>query len=49
MDLNDWDIAFGTGLLLPIGRDVQIDAGTYIGVSGIEPVATPFIGMSLRR
>ena len=30
-------------------RDMQIDLGTYIGVSGDEPVATPFLGLSVRR
>jgi hypothetical protein len=44
-----FDVALGTGLLMPLGRDVQVDAGTYIGLSGAEYVATPFIGLSLRR
>ena len=44
-----WDIALGTGLLYPVTRDVQLDAGTYVGLSGDEPVATPFVGLSVRR
>jgi hypothetical protein len=44
-----WDIQFGTGLLYPIGLDVQIDAGTYIGLNGDVAAATPFIGFSYRR
>ncbi len=43
------DVALGTGLLLPLGRDAQIDAGTYVGLHGDEPVVTPFVGLSLRR
>ncbi len=44
-----WDIALGAGALWAITRDVQIDAGTYIGLNGAETVATPFVGLSLRR
>ena len=44
-----WDIAFGTGALWAFTRDLQIDLGTYVGMSGDEPVATPFLGFSLRR
>jgi hypothetical protein len=44
-----WDIALGTGALLALSRDVQIDLGTYVGLSGDEPVATPFLGLSVRR
>lgn len=44
-----WDIALGTGALWAITRDVQIDVGTYVGLSGEEPVATPFVGLSVRR
>jgi hypothetical protein len=44
-----WDVALGTGALWAITRDVQVDAGTYIGLSGDEPVATPFVGLSVRR
>jgi hypothetical protein len=44
-----WDIQLGTGLLLPLTPDVQIDAGTYIGVNGDVAGATPFIGFSFRR
>lgn len=43
------DAALGTGALLALGRDVQVDAGTYVGLSGEEPVATPFLGLSVRR
>lgn len=43
------DVALGTGLLLPLARDVQIDVGTYVGLHGDEPRATPFVGLSMRR
>jgi hypothetical protein len=44
-----WDVAFGTGVLWAFTRDVQIDLGTYLGVNGDEPTATPFLGLSFRR
>ncbi len=44
-----WDVALGTGALLAITRDAQIDLGTYVGLSGEEPAATPFLGFSIRR
>jgi hypothetical protein len=44
-----WDIAFGTGVLWAFTRDAQVDVGTYIGMSGDEPVASPFVGLSVRR
>ncbi len=44
-----WDVAFGTGALWAFTRDAQIDLGTYVGVNGDEPIATPFLGFSLRR
>ena len=44
-----WDAAFGTGVLLAVTRDAQLDLGTYIGVNGDVPVATPFLGFSIRR
>jgi hypothetical protein len=44
-----WDIALGTGALWAFARDMQIDAGTYVGLHGDEPVATPFVGFSVRR
>jgi len=43
------DVQLGTGFLAPIGRDVQIDLGTYLGVNGAVFAATPFIGFSVRR
>ncbi len=43
------DAALGTGALWAITRDVQIDVGTYVGLHGAEPVATPFVGFSVRR
>jgi Putative MetA-pathway of phenol degradation len=43
------DAALGTGMLWAFTRDMQIDLGTYVGVHGAEPVATPFIGFSIRR
>lgn len=49
VDATGWDIALGTGALWAFARDAQIDAGTYIGVSGDEPRATPFVGLSIRR
>lgn len=42
------DVQFGTGALWAFTRDMQIDVGTYVGVSGDEPVATPFVGFSIR-
>jgi hypothetical protein len=44
-----WDIALGTGALWAFMRDMQFDLGTYIGLSGDEPTATPFVGFSVRR
>ena len=43
------DIALGTGALWAFTRDAQVDVGTYIGLGGAEPVATPFVGLSFRR
>jgi hypothetical protein len=43
------DAALGTGMLWAFTRDMQVDLGTYIGVHGNEPVATPFVGFSVRR
>jgi hypothetical protein len=43
------DVQLGTGFLAPIGRDVQIDFGTYVGLAGAEFGATPFVGLSFRR
>ena len=44
-----WDIALGTGALWAFTRDMQIDLGTYGGLSGDAPAATPFLGFSVRR
>lgn len=44
-----WDVALGTGALWAFSRDAQLDLGTYVGLSGDEPVATPFLGFSVRR
>jgi outer membrane putative beta-barrel porin/alpha-amylase len=44
-----WDVALGTGALWAFARDMQIDVGTYVGLSGQEPAATPFVGFSVRR
>jgi hypothetical protein len=44
-----WDIALGTGALWAFARNMQIDLGTYVGLSGAEPAATPFLGFSVRR
>ncbi len=43
------DAALGTGALWAFARDMQVDLGTYIGLHGDEPVATPFLGVSVRR
>lgn len=43
------DAAFGTGMLWAFTRDMQVDLGTYVGVHGDEPVATPFVGFSIRQ
>ncbi len=44
-----WDIQLGTGFLVPITRNIQLDAGAYLGLSGATYVATPFLGFSIRR
>jgi hypothetical protein len=44
-----YDVSFGTGVLWAFTRDVQVDAGTYIGVHGDVPAETPFVGLSFRR
>jgi hypothetical protein len=44
-----WDIALGTGALWAFTKNMQIDAGTYIGLSGEEPRTTPFLGFSIRQ
>jgi hypothetical protein len=43
------DVALGTGALWAFTRDMQVDAGTYVGLAGDEPAATPFVGFSIRR
>jgi hypothetical protein len=43
------DAALGTGMLWAFTRDMQVDLGAYAGVHGDEPIATPFVGFSLRR
>jgi hypothetical protein len=43
------DVALGTGALWAFTRDMQIDLGTYAGLNGEEPVATPFVGFSIQR
>jgi hypothetical protein len=43
------DVALGTGALWAFRRDMQVDLGTYVGLHGDEPVATPFVGLSVRR
>ncbi len=43
------DAALGTGVLWAFTRDAQLDLGSYVGVHGAEPVATPFLGLSIRR
>jgi hypothetical protein len=43
-----WDAALGTGALWAFTRDMQIDLGTYVGLNGDEPKATPFLGFSIR-
>jgi hypothetical protein len=43
------DAALGTGALWAFTRDMQVDAGAYVGLAGDEPVVTPFLGFSLRR
>jgi hypothetical protein len=43
------DAALGTGMLWAFARDMQVDLGTYVGVHGDEPVATPVVGFSVRR
>jgi len=44
-----YDVALGTGALWAFTRDMQVDLGSYVGLSGDKPVATPFVGFSVRR
>jgi len=44
-----YDVQLGTGLLFALARDVQLDAGTYVGVNGDVAAVTPFVGISARR
>jgi len=43
------DASLGAGALCAFTRDMQVDLGTYVGLHGDEPVATPFVGFSIRR
>jgi hypothetical protein len=43
------NVQLGTGALWAFTPDMQLDMGSYIGVAGQEPVATPFLGFSIRR
>jgi hypothetical protein len=43
------DVQLGTGALWAVTPDMQFDLGTYVGLAGNEPVATPFVGVSVRR
>jgi hypothetical protein len=42
------DSTLDVGFLYVVARDVQVDAGVYIGLHGEVPTATPFLGTSLR-
>jgi hypothetical protein len=44
-----WDVALGTGALWAFTRSMQVDLGTYVGLSGDEPALTPFVGYSILR
>jgi hypothetical protein len=37
-----------TGLLYVLTRDLQLDGGVYFGLYGDAPLATPFLGLSVR-
>jgi hypothetical protein len=39
----------GSGLLVALARDVQLDGGAYVGLAGAAAPLTPFVGVSLRR
>jgi hypothetical protein len=43
------DVSLGTGALWAFTRDAQVDVGTYVGLNGDLPRATPFVGLSVRR
>lgn len=48
-DLRAWNATFDTGLLVLVGRDVQLDFGAYVGLYGEVPAVTPFLGLSARK
>lgn len=47
--LRVWDTYLDTGLLYHVTRDVQVDAGSYFGVTGAAPAVTLFTGFSVRQ
>ena len=48
LDTGHLDSSVDIGLLYAVARDVQLDAGVYLGLTGDEPTATPFLGTSFR-
>ncbi len=49
VDLKRWNATADTGLLFAVHKDVQLDAGAYVGLYGEVPAITPFLGLSARR
>ena len=47
-NLRRWNATADTGLLFLLSRDVQLDAGAYVGLWGTVPALTPFFGVSAR-
>ncbi len=47
-DLGKWNATADTGLLYLLNKDIQLDAGAYIGLWGQVPAITPFFGLSAR-
>lgn len=47
--LRVWDTYLDTGLIYHLTRDVQVDAGSYFGVTGAAPAVTLFSGFSVRQ
>lgn len=47
-DVGKWNASADSGLLVLVHRDVQLDAGAYVGLWGAVPAITPFFGLSAR-
>lgn len=47
-NLDTWTATADSGLLLLLGKNLQLDAGTYVRLWGDAPAVTPFLGLSTR-